>query len=102
MSQLFSEYYASIRRVRAELAEKFPSGDCLIISVQPANNGLCETPVSDAARWIVECRFRLATQGEANKFRAQRDAARARCAPDSLARTRALFDAAMTKKLRKD
>jgi hypothetical protein len=98
MSQLFSEYYASIRRVRAELSENFPSGDCLIISVRAANNGPCETPVSDAARWIVEGNSRIATPEEANKFRAQRDAARARSAPDSLERTRALFDAAVATK----
>jgi len=54
--------------------------------------------VSEAARWIVEGQFRIATPEEANKFRAQRDAARARSAPDSLARTRALFDAAVATK----
>ena len=91
-------YYAMQRDERNRLAPEHPSGCCLIIPVQPGNTGPCEVTVPEAARWIVEGRFRLATQGEADKFCAQRDAARARCAPDSLARTRALFDAAMTTK----
>jgi len=65
MSQ-FSEYYAKIHRQTQALTLQFPGGDCLVT----AGSTTCEVPVPLAARILIEGTHRLATQDEADAFRA--------------------------------
>ena len=88
MSQLFSEYYASIRRVRAELAGQFPSGDCLITS----KGCVCEAPVPLAATLLVAGTHALASKAEQDAFHATMEMNRVSTPQtDTLANARAQY-----------
>ncbi|WP_321471140.1 hypothetical protein [uncultured Paludibaculum sp.] len=62
------------RAKRIELEAQFPSGDCVLVSVQSdthnTKGGLTmEAPVDNAARHLVEGTHRLATEDEIKAFR---------------------------------
>lgn len=89
----------SIIRVRSEqvkaklvqLAERFPTGDCVLVSVQSETyttvGGMTmEMPIENAARHMVEGTHRLATDAEINTFRDQQVAARAAIEASAAAR----------------
>jgi hypothetical protein len=95
MSSKFSQYYSEIRAKGQELANRFPNGDCLVI----CKGCVSEVPVRLAAQLLIEGSHRLATQDEADAFRATRAMNRATTSQvDTLANARAQFAVLMATK----
>lgn len=89
MSKL-QKYYFNIREKCQELAGQFPDGCCLVTSAGTT----CEVPVTVAGRLLIEGSHTLATELEAQTFRATQAMNRATTAQvDSLANARAQFAA---------
>ena len=89
-------YYQRIREKKADLANQFPKGFCLVVSVfnlgkNSTADTFCEVRVGDAARLITDETHRLASDDEAAAYYAAQDVQRIRNAQDTLARTRAQF-----------
>jgi hypothetical protein len=87
-------YYQILRTKREDLAIRYPSGFCLVMSIfNPQRNSapgnLCEVTVADAARLLYEGTHREATEDEARVYAANLDAERMRNAPDNVGRMRA-------------
>lgn len=87
-----TEFYSKKREVLESLSKQFPEGACLVISVNPGNNGPCEVLIDNAARLIVEGTHKLASEEECQSFHAAMATARASSLPvDGLESARALF-----------
>lgn len=87
-------YYAILRTKREDLAIRYPSGFCLVVSVfnsqkQSAPGNLCEVSIADAARLLYEGTHREATEDEVAIYAEKQDAERMRNAPDNVGRMRA-------------
>jgi hypothetical protein len=71
-----TEYFSKIHKQQEALRQQFPSGDCLVISVNPGNNGACEVPLPLAAKLLVEGTHILASPDQCNAYRAAQEMAR--------------------------
>jgi hypothetical protein len=90
-------YYQRIREKRADLANQFPKGFCLVVSVfslekNSTEGTFCEVLVPEAARLMTDGTHRLASEDEAAAYYAAQDVQRIRNAQDTLARTRGQFN----------
>ena len=80
-----AQYYANIRTKLVELTAQFPSGDCVVMSIDNLDRNskagnLCEVPLNFAARVIVESTHRLATKEEYAAFKESHERARGQIA----------------------
>jgi hypothetical protein len=78
---LIREKLKSIRARFADLSTRFPSGDCVLISMPSDTHNTVggmtmEMPIENAAQHLVEGTHRLAADSEIKAFREQQVAAR--------------------------
>ena len=89
----FAIFYADIARERTALRLRFPDGNVLVSS----RGNTCETNIEIAARLLTEKTHTLATDAEANAYRAAMEMNRTRSAPvASLESARIQFKALIT------
>jgi hypothetical protein len=75
------KYIATLKANKVTLAEQYPQGCCLVVSVDNLEHNsvaghICEVPTGQAARLLTESTHRLATKEETAAFRKEHDAKR--------------------------
>jgi hypothetical protein len=86
-------YWGKVRTKQAELDKQFPSGFCLIVSIDGVRT--CEADNANSARCIVDSTHRLATPDEAVEHRRDQELKRSQslAADGGLTAARRMFQA---------
>jgi hypothetical protein len=85
---IIEEFYNGVRQVRADLARKFPSGFCYLVSRDKFQT-VCEDTIDRAAKAIVSNSHLIATEQQISEHVARGQAFAARMATQQFARKKA-------------